>query len=70
MRQTAGSLKRSTMLAARLPEPGELEKLTNPTSVAPIRLQKAIRAINGLEPWDPTWDELTYASVLARCIVV
>ncbi|TMF42432.1 MAG: hypothetical protein E6I23_13550 [Chloroflexi bacterium] len=54
----------------RLPEPGELEKLTNPFSVAPIRLQKAIGAINGLEPWDPTWDQLTYASVLARCIVV
>ena len=54
----------------RLPNPGELEKLTNPTSVAPIRLQRAIRAINGLEPWDPTWNELTYESVLARCIPV
>ena len=35
-----------------------------------VRLQRAIRAINGLEPWDPTWNELTYESVLARCIPV
>jgi len=54
----------------RPPKTGELEKLTLPTSFAPIRLQKAIRAIKGLEPWDPTWDELTYESVSARCIVV
>ena len=51
-------------------QPAELERLTNPTSFAPIRLQNAIAAVHRLGPWDPAFDELTYESATQRSIPV
>lgn len=42
----------------RLATHEEREQLTNEITVAPIRLQKALRAYHGLEPWDEVYDEL------------
>ena len=37
----------------------EIAKLSHRTTVAPIRFENALRAIHGLEPWRPEYDELT-----------
>jgi hypothetical protein len=36
----------------------EAEELPFPTVVAPIRVEKALRALDGEEPWDPIYDGL------------
>jgi hypothetical protein len=36
----------------------EAESLPFRTIVAPIRLEKALRALHDLEPWDDVYDEL------------
>ncbi len=38
----------------------EIEKLRNRTTVAPIRLEKALRAWLGLAEWNPMYEELFY----------
>ncbi len=36
----------------------EVERLPFRTVVAPIRVEKALRALNGTEAWDEAYDEL------------
>ncbi|MGW8565842.1 hypothetical protein [Isoptericola sp. NPDC055881] len=47
-----------TGMRRRSATPAEIEILPNRKIVAPIRLQKALRAIHGLEPWNEVFEEL------------
>jgi len=42
----------------------ETEALRLRTVVAPVRLENALKAHNGVGGWDPKYDELRYSYVL------
>ena len=48
----------------RLANTDEIERLQNRTTVAPIRLEKALRASLGHAEWHPTYDKLFYIYAL------
>jgi len=48
----------------------EIAKVGLRKTVAPIRFQRALRALHGLEPWMPQFDELTLARVAESAKVV
>lgn len=52
----------------RRAKPGEEELLDFRSGVAPIRLEKALKALHGVLPWQPSFDELTRDYVARRCI--